>query len=59
MVADDDEEKLPTNEKLPTSAESDENEKEKPETVIIDYGGGIIVHSRRPDGSEDTINASI
>jgi|GEM_PF-183538 len=44
---------LPTSEELPTSANSDENEKEPPETVIVDYGGGVIVHSRRPDGSLD------
>ncbi len=53
MVADDDEEKLPTSHELPTSAENDENEKEPPETVIVDYGGGIIVHTRLPDGSLD------
>ncbi|MGD0172736.1 MAG: hypothetical protein ABSB81_11555 [Halobacteriota archaeon] len=53
MVADDGEKKLPTFKELPTSAKSDENEKEPPETVIVDYGGGIIVHSRRPDGSLD------
>jgi hypothetical protein len=53
MVADDNEEKLPTFKKLPTSDEGDENEKEIPETVIVDYGGGLIVHSRRPDGSLD------
>ena len=47
MVADDDEKKLPT------SAESDENEKEQPETVIVDYGDGIIVHSRKADGTLD------
>jgi len=53
MVADDDEKKLPTSTELPTSAESDENEKEQPETVIVDYGDGIIVHSRKADGTLD------
>ncbi len=53
IVADDDEKKLPTSEELPTSDNGDENGKEKPETVIVDYGGGIIVHSRHPDGSLD------
>ena len=52
-MSDDGEEKLPTFKELPTSNNSDQNEKEKPDTVIVDYGGGIIVHSRRPDGSLD------
>jgi integrase len=52
-VTEDDAEKLPTCEKLPTSAESEENGKEPPETVIEDHGSFIVVHSRLQDGSLD------
>jgi hypothetical protein len=53
-VSDDGEEKLPTSKKLPTpeGVEEDKGE-EKPQTVIVDYGGGIIVHQRQPDGTLD------
>jgi len=40
MVADDDEEKLPTSE-LPTSENEEKSGKEMPETVIVDYGGAV------------------
>jgi hypothetical protein len=53
-VSDNSEKKLPTAKELPTSAEdSEDNGGEKPETVIVDYGGGIIVHRRLPDGTLD------
>jgi len=52
-VAEDDEEKLPTSEELPTSDNGDENGKEKPETVVEDFGGSIVVHHRLPDGTLD------
>ena len=54
MMADDGKEKLPTSKKLPTSESDEEDEgKGKPEAVIVDYGGGIIVHHRMRDGSLD------
>ena len=50
----DEEGKLPTSKKLPTSEGGDEDKgEEKPQTVIVDYGGGIIVHRRLPDGTLD------
>jgi len=53
-VSDDSEKKLPTANELPTSAEdSEDNGEGKPETVIVDYGGGIVVHRRLPDGTLD------
>ncbi len=53
-MSDGGEEKLPTDEELPTSAEdSEDNGEGKPETVIVDYGGGIVVHRRLPDGTLD------
>jgi integrase len=54
IVSDDSEKKLPTANELPTSAEdSEDNGEGKPETVIVDYGGGIVVHRRLPDGTLD------
>ena len=52
-VAEDKEEELPTSEELPTNDDGDESGTEKPETVIENYGGSIVVHSRLPDGSLD------
>ena len=56
MVADDGEKKLPTLKELSTPENKDESEKkgeEKPETVIEDYDGVIVVHKKLPDGPLD------
>jgi hypothetical protein len=52
-VADDAEEKLPTSEELPTSADDHNKQEEQPETVIVEEPGGIIVYRRGPDGTLD------
>jgi hypothetical protein len=39
-------------EKLPASKKCGKGE-EKPQTVIVDYGGGIIVHQKQFDGTLD------
>jgi len=52
-VAEDSEEKLPTSEELPTSADNHNKQEEPPETVIVEEPGGIIVYRRGPDGTLD------
>jgi len=54
IMADDEEEKLPTSQELATSEGDDENKEEtEPETVIVHYDSGITVYQRLPDGSLD------
>jgi hypothetical protein len=52
-VSDDGEEKLPTSDELPTSADDDNKQEEQPETIIVEEPGGIIVYRRGPDGKLD------
>lgn len=50
-MSDDGEEKLPTDEELPTSADGDEmREAEQQDDYVVEVSGGIIYYGRGPDG---------